>query len=134
MTQNEARRRVELILNGFGEHTAWPDLSSKPVYVSRHKVGEPDSSGSPPRKMNAVFFEYSKELPHDYNERIELLLEALGNEDGVRRIISAYGAAQKWIRLWIPVRSSEWSEEGHLSEKTLGRLCNLGLDLEFWYT
>ncbi|MDZ4778671.1 MAG: hypothetical protein SGJ19_00285 [Planctomycetia bacterium] len=105
----------------------------KDIEVDFAKKGEVDRSGRKDWTNNSADLRYSGDLPDKYDDRIRLLIDAIGGEIVLSELISLHSPKDVFILLEIPAKSSSKNEEGYISHEMLKLLVQLEIELHFWY-
>ena len=117
----------------FGAHIDWSKYPMQNISLELARAGEPDRSGRKPWKNNCVDLRYIGALPNRYDERIGLLIDAIGGATVVKELIRSHKPESAFVLLEIPAKSSPLTEEGYISLESLRLLSELGIELHFWY-
>jgi hypothetical protein len=111
----------------------WTKFTMKNIEVDLAKMGELDRSGRKNWTNNCANLRYLGDLPDKYDERIRLLIDAIGGEAALSELIRLHSAENVHILLEIPAKSSLNNEEGYISIEILKLLVQLEIELHFWY-
>lgn len=127
------KRTIDLYFCDFSNHLDLSFLDLSKVSVKQTLKGDPTPSGKGVLPYNVISIEYTaSDLPDEYDARIDALLDSIG-ESVVRELVATYQARISDICLGVPCKTSEMVEDGFISNKTMQKLCNLGLGLQFYY-
>lgn len=129
-------RAIDLYFCDFNSHVDLSFLDASKISIRRTSKGEPTPSGKGKLPFNVVSIEYadSDNLPDEYDLRIQTMIEAVGGESTVKKLVSKYQARISAITMGLPCRSTDWVEDGYISCEMMKKLSNLGLELHFYYT
>jgi len=126
------RREVGITLFNFDAHIdySFPDCVSIEIY----EKGKPRKNGNI-IQYNSIYIDYIGEVSdaHDYGERIFFIINALGGEKEVSSLIAKYAPERGRVYLGVPVKYSEWNEDGFILPEVLQLLGRIGLGLDIYY-
>jgi hypothetical protein len=128
-----SKRGISLSVYKFDAHIDWSKFRMQNIEVDLAKIGEPDRSGRKNWTNNCATLRYVGDLPDKYDDRIGLLIDAIGGEGVVSEIIRLHSPKDVHVMLEAPVRSSEKHEEGYISLEMLSLLVRQKIELHFWY-
>lgn len=126
-------RGVFLSIYKFDAHIDWSRFRMKNIEIDLSKKGELDRSGRKNWTNNCVNLRYLGNLPDRYDDRINLIIDAIGGQSVLRELLRSHKPETVFILLEIPAKSSCQNEEGYISHDTLSFLVELGIELHFWY-
>ncbi len=148
-TDEKRQRRIELCFFKFEEHQDLSFLDTDQLEIDLAFIGGERKNGKT-QPYNNVNIRYLGSLDghyecddcgheydntyDDYNERINILIKTLGGEDVLRDLISKYNAESAYIAFYMPVKTSEFIQEGYLSADTIKKLADLNLSVHFLFT
>jgi len=128
------QRRAHFTFTDFEEHIDLSFLDDQKVSTWMYFKGQLRSNGKTIQPYHSIDIFLNQELPDDYNERILSLISAVGGADVVRSLVLNYRARISAIALGIPTKSGDAVEDGYISRETMQLLCDLGIELHFYYT
>lgn len=128
------QRKICLMFLAYEQHIDLSFLNNSNVVVETFLKGQPSSNGNQAvRKNNITYIRFAGEIPDEYDLRIDALIEAIGGEDVVRKLVLDYRASSSAIIFDIPCKTSDWNEEGYISYKIMQKISDLKLDIGFSY-
>lgn len=127
-------RKIYLIFTDYKEHLDLSFLDNKKVSIDRIGKGDIRPNGRTIQPYHSINIHLNQELPDDYDARIEALIAAIGGENILKELVSKYQARINAIVLGIPAKTGELIEDGYISCEIMQKLCDLGLDIQFYYT
>jgi hypothetical protein len=130
---SKSDRGIWLSIYKFDAHIDWARHPMNDIEIDVSRVGERDQSGRKHWKNNCVNLRYTATLPDRYDDRIRLLIDAIGGEAQLQALIQMHCAQDVHIMMEIPAKSSNCVEDGFLSSDVLEMLSRHKIDLHFWY-
>ncbi len=127
-------RTAYFVFTDFDQFIDLADIDNKRLSISKMKKGELRSNKKTIQRYNSISLHTLEDLPDEYEERIELLIRAIGGEERLKTLVLKYGARINAIVLGMPTRTEDSIEDGYISKEMMGKLARLGLDLQFYHT
>ena len=127
------KRVIYLGFTDIKEHIDLSFLGEKEVSTKLFIKGHLRSNGQTVQNIDSTNIYFTGEIPDEYDLRIEAIIAAVGGENVIKDLISKYQAKHADVILGIPSRTSDTIEDGYISCKTMQKLCDLGLGLQFYY-
>ncbi len=128
------KRSVYLAFTDIKEHIDLSFLNEMDVLTKLFVKGQLRSNGKTMQNINSANIYLNGEIPDEYNSRIEAIIQAVGGESVIRDLVLKYQAKAAAIVLGIPTRTGDSIEDSYLSQEMMQKLCDLRLDVHFYYT
>lgn len=128
------KRAIYFSFTDFNDHIDLSALDSDKISIKPFIKGQLRSNGKTVQPFNSInIYLNDKELPDEYDARIETLIAAIGGEKAVKDLVSKYQARINAVVLGIPSKTGD-ALDGYISCETMKKLCDLKLNLDFYYT
>lgn len=130
--QTSVKRCVEL---NFFDFESFPKIENIPADVLSCAIAKGDlrSNKKTIQTHNSLSFrkDYHEEIGFD-DALTDFFVSFFDPCIGVP-LVKRVGAKETFIRLHIPVTSSEWNQEDNLDISVLKKIVDSGLSLDFWF-
>ncbi len=126
-------RIVELQFFDFNDFEGLP-AAPRGIDMRVFKAGELRSNGRTLQSKTAVTF--SRQYPDDaaFDLIVSDFLSCMGGADAVKAAADRVKPVEAFLRLHVPVKSSERIQDDSLGRDVLALLRTAGLALDFWFT
>ncbi len=126
-------RKMYFTVFDFPKHIDFFDYVSSDIKIEKVERGDLRKNGITKQPFNVIHFNYFEDIADNYDDRIMDMISSMGGEDKVTELISIYGAKSCSIVLGIP-RENEWVQDGFISLGVMKTLCDLKIDMQFYFT